>query len=62
MTYFHFERSLDFSMAEVVITNAGAGSFCVLIVLSSFSILLFHNFIPLHSDPLIVLDDQKTPK
>ena len=60
MTYFHFERSFEFSMAEVVKTNAGTASFCVLVVLS-FSICFFNHFLPLHSDPLIVLDDQKTP-
>ena len=61
MTDFHFERSFEFSMAEVVKTNAGAASFCVLIV-SSFSIIIFHQFLPLHTCPLNVLDDQNTPK
>ena len=48
-------------MAEVVNTNAGAAPFCVLVA-GSFSIFLFHPFLPLHSDPLIVLDDVGTPK
>ena len=61
MTYFHFERSFGFSMAEVVTTNAGAALFCVLVVFS-ISIFLPHHFLPLHFDTLIVLDDQKTPK
>ena len=48
-------------MAEVVKTNAGAAPFCVLVV-SSSSIFLFHHYLPLHSDPLVVLDDPSTPK
>ena len=48
-------------MAEVVKTNAGDAPSCVLVV-GSFSIFLFHPFLPLHSDPLVVLDDLSTPK
>ena len=48
-------------MAEVVNTNTGAAPFCFLVV-SSFSYFLFQFFLPLHSDPLIVLDDVGTPK
>ena len=61
MTYFHFERSFEFSMAEVVKTNAGAASLCVLVG-HSISIILFQQFLPLHSYPLNVSDDQNTPK
>ena len=48
-------------MAEVVKTNAGAASLCVLVV-HSISIILFQQFLPLHSYPLNVLDDQNIPK
>ena len=61
MTCFHFERSLGFWIAEVVTTNAGVASFCELVVLG-FTICFLNHFLPFHSDPLIVLDDQKSPK
>ena len=43
MTYFHFERSFEFSMAEVVKTNAGAASYCLIDFLFDVVLMLSSN-------------------